>query len=201
LTGRGTAEVEAALGKPSGKLQTAQGNLWLYPEWRVQFDKHGLVLKVEKDQPVRLAKVDPQFASRADAVAKAAAERSAADDAARIRRAAARVEDVRIISNGGQPVDLPALLPEGKIAIVDFYADWCGPCRQISPYLERIAKDDPDVVLIKVDIVKWNTPVTGQFGIDSVPNMRVFNRSKGQIGNPTHDLNVVMANVRKAKGS
>src|SRR6266478_8687784 len=44
LAGRGTDEVQAALGKPSGKLQTAQGALWLYAEWRVQFDHDSHVL-------------------------------------------------------------------------------------------------------------------------------------------------------------
>src|SRR5206468_4294414 len=37
LTGRTTEEVEATLGKPTGKLRSAQGVLWLYAEWRVQF--------------------------------------------------------------------------------------------------------------------------------------------------------------------
>src|SRR6266576_7157551 len=38
LAGRSFDEVQSALGKPSGKLQTAQGALWLYADWRVQFD-------------------------------------------------------------------------------------------------------------------------------------------------------------------
>src|SRR5438876_639963 len=58
LAGRSTDEVQAALGKPSGKLQNAEGALWLYAEWRVQFDHDSHVLKVEKDQPVRLSKLD-----------------------------------------------------------------------------------------------------------------------------------------------
>ena len=46
----------------------------------------------------------------------------------------------------------------GKLVLFDFYADWCGPCRQISPHLERLAQSDPDVVLVKVDIVDWGPP-------------------------------------------
>src|SRR2546426_4839248 len=82
LAGRRAEEVEAVLGKPTGKLQTAQGALWLYAEWRVQFDQKGQVLKVEKDQPVRLNKLDPRFVAAGEALAKAAAERAAAADAA-----------------------------------------------------------------------------------------------------------------------
>ena len=201
LAGRGTDEVEAALGKPSGKLQTAQGALWLYAEWRVQFDHDSHVLHVEKDQPVRLSKLDPEFVARADALAKGANARAAADDAARAKAAALQAEKIRIVSNGGQEVDLPSLMAPGKITIVDFYAEWCGPCRRISPQLEQLAKTDPDVFLLKIDIVKWNTPITRQFGIQSVPNVRVFGRTGTQLGDATPDVGLVMKRVEQAKGS
>lgn len=201
LTGRGVAEVEAALGKPQGKLQTAQGALWLYSQWKVQFDRKGLVLSVKEDRPVRLIKVDPGFIAAADAADKAAAERAAADAAEKARAAAPQVEDIRVVSNGGQEVDLPSLLIEDKITIVDFYADWCEPCQKISPVLEKLAKDDPAVVLLKVDIVKFETPVALQFKLQSIPSVRVFNRSKTQVGDATHDVDVVMERVKQAKGS
>jgi thioredoxin 1 len=201
LAGHGADDVEAALGKPSGKMQTAQGPLWLYAEWRVQFDQQGRVLQVEPDRPVRLAKVDPSVLAASAALDKAAAERAAADDAARAKAAAAQAEKVRVISNKGQEVDLPTLLPEGKITIVDFYAEWCGPCRELSPHLEQLAKDDPDVVLLKIDIVNWKTPVTQQFGINSVPNVRVFNRAKTQVGDETNELREVARRVEQAKKS
>ena len=198
LVGRDTGEVEGALGKPTGKLQTAQGALWLYADWRVQFDRNGHVLKVEKDQPVRLARLDPQFVAAAEAVDKAAVARAAADDAARAKAAAAQVEKIRIISNGGQQANLPSLLAEGKITIVDFYAEWCGPCRRLSPQLEQLAKDNPDVVLLKIDIANWGTPVVEQFGIHSIPNVRVFGRDKQQVSNSTSDINQVSRNVKVA---
>ena len=201
LAGRSTDEVEAALGKPSGKLQNAQGALWLYAEWRVPVDQDSHVLKVEKDQPVRLSKLDPQFVARADALAKAAHARTAADDTARAKTAALQGEKIRIVSNGGEEVDLASLMAPGKITIVDFYAEWCGPCRRISPQLEQLAKTDPDVVLLKIDIVNWNTPVTRQFGIQSVPNVRVFGRTGAQLGEATPDVSLVMKRVEQAKGS
>src|SRR2546428_6007201 len=64
LAGRSTDEVEAALGKPSGKLQNAQGALWLYSEWRVQVDQNSPVLKGEKDQPRRASQLDPPLFCR-----------------------------------------------------------------------------------------------------------------------------------------
>ena len=201
LAGRSTDEVEAALGKPSGKLQTSQGVLWLYAEWRVQFDRDSHVLQVEKDQPIRLSKLDPRFVASSDAAVKGAYARAAADDAARAKAAAPQAEKIRIVSNGGQQVDLPSLMAPGKITIVDFYAEWCGPCRQISPQLEQSARTDPDVVLLKIDIVNWNTPVIQQFGITSVPNVRVFDRTGKQLGDATHDASLVIKRVEQAKGS
>src|ERR1044071_3390364 len=204
LRGRDAKEVESVLGKPAGKLQTGQGVLWLYSEWRVQFDKHDQVLKIEKDQPVHLARLDPQFVAAAEAYEKAvaarAAERVAAEAAARAK-AALEAEKVRVVSNGGQEVNLASLLREGKITVVDFYADWGGPCRPLGPRLEQLGKDDPKVVPLKINIVDWKAPVSRQFGIESIPNVRVFNRSKSQVGDSTSDLNQVIKRVEQAKGT
>ncbi|MFT4689434.1 MAG: thiol-disulfide isomerase/thioredoxin [Limisphaerales bacterium] len=109
------------------------------------------------------------------------------------------VSYMEIHSQGGAEVDVKSLMPAGKITIVDFYADWCGPCRKISPQLESIAKENPDVVLRKVDIVRWGTPVTAQYKIRSVPNIRVYGMDKQQIGESTHDLGIVQTYIAQAK--
>jgi len=181
-----------------GVRLTKSKRLWVN---RVQFDHDSHVLKVEKDQPVRLSKLDPQFAANADAVAKGASARAAAEDAARLKAAAFRDAKIKVVSNGGEEVDLASLMTPGKITVVDFYADWCGPCKRISPHLEQLAKTDPDVVLLKIDIVNWNTPVTRQFGIQSVPNVRVFGGTGAQFGDATPDVNLVKRHVEQAKGS
>mmetsp|Transcript_12558 Transcript_12558/g.29723 ORF Transcript_12558/g.29723 Transcript_12558/m.29723 type:complete len:110 (-) Transcript_12558:254-583(-) len=41
---------------------------------------------------------------------------------------------------------------EGKLMVVDFTAVWCGPCRMIAPHFEELAKKNPDVIFIKVDV-------------------------------------------------
>lgn len=86
---------------------------------------------------------------------------------------------VEIISRGSR-VDLEKHLVRGRVTVVDFYAAWCGPCRVISPYLEKLAGEDPDVVLRKIDIVKWGSPVATQYHIQSIPHIRVFDR-RGQL--------------------
>jgi thioredoxin 1 len=105
---------------------------------------------------------------------------------------------VQVVANGGKEIALEALLVPGKVTVIDFYADWCGPCRQLSPFLEEMTKTHPDVYLRKVDIVKWGTPVTGQYDIDSVPNVRVYDRRGKKVGSPTHRYDEILKNVDRA---
>jgi thioredoxin 1 len=98
-----------------------------------------------------------------------------------VQAPAGEVKDIETVAHG-QRVDIEKALAPGKVTLVDFYADWCGPCRRISPYLEKVAKEDPEVVLRKVDIVKWGTAVCQQHGIQSVPQVWVFNKQGKLVG-------------------
>jgi thioredoxin 1 len=102
------------------------------------------------------------------------------------------------IRQGGRRITKQDLVVPGKITVVDFYADWCGPCKAADPYLKAFTQD-PDVVLRKVDIVSWRTAVTQQWKIRSIPNMRVYDRNGNQIGQPTANLKEVYDNIQKAK--
>jgi thioredoxin 1 len=48
--------------------------------------------------------------------------------------------------------DFDAVIASNKLVVVDFYAEWCGPCRLIAPFIEQLNKDTEDVVFIKVDV-------------------------------------------------
>ena len=92
-----------------------------------------------------------------------------------------RGQQVEVISHGAQ-VDMTKHLALGNVTVVDFYADWCGPCRQLSPSLEQMAQTDPEIALRKIDIVNWNTAVAKQYNIHSIPQVNVYNRGGQLVG-------------------
>ena len=71
------------------------------------------------------------------------------------------------------------VLQNDKPVIVDYWAEWCGPCRMVAPVLEEIAKEYGD----KIDVVKLNIDenptVSQKYGIMAIPTMNVF--SGGQV--------------------
>lgn len=76
---------------------------------------------------------------------------------------------------GGGKLNLKQHLETDKLVIFDFYADWCGPCRRLTPQLEKLVRKHPDqFALRKVDIIKWGTPVAQQFNIRGIPYVEVY---------------------------
>lgn len=70
------------------------------------------------------------------------------------------------------------VLQSDKPVIVDFWAEWCGPCRMVSPILEEISNTHSDKVTIaKVDI-DANPQIAQQYQILSIPTMLVFSGGK-----------------------
>ena len=70
------------------------------------------------------------------------------------------------------------VLQSDKPVLVDFWADWCGPCKMIGPALEEISDELADQVTItKMDIME-NTEVPGQIGVQSIPLMVLFKDGK-----------------------
>jgi thioredoxin 1 len=71
------------------------------------------------------------------------------------------------------------VLQSDKTVLVDYWAEWCGPCKMIAPILEAIADEHGD----KLDVVKLNVDenpkVTQQYGILNIPTLGVF--SNGQV--------------------
>jgi thioredoxin len=64
------------------------------------------------------------------------------------------------------------VLQSGERVLVDFWAEWCGPCHAVSPVLEKIA-DERNLKLVKVNIDE-NQQLALRYGIQSIPNMILF---------------------------
>jgi thioredoxin 1 len=66
------------------------------------------------------------------------------------------------------------VLKSDKPVVVDYWAEWCGPCRMVAPVLEEIASEYSD----KIDVVKLNVDdnptVTQRYGIMNIPTLSVF---------------------------
>ncbi len=78
------------------------------------------------------------------------------------------------------------VLKETKTVLIDFYAEWCGPCQVLSPIVEEVAKENQDIKVVKIDIDKAEG-IAIEYGIMSIPTLVVMkdgkeiNRSVGLI--------------------
>ena len=81
----------------------------------------------------------------------------------------------------GQPVKITDYLVPGKTVVFDFYSEFCGPCVQVAPALEKLHQTKADVVVVKVDInrpgvrgIDWKSPVAQQYRLNSIPHFKVY---------------------------
>ena len=84
--------------------------------------------------------------------------------------------------------DFDKIVGEKKV-LVDFYADWCGPCKMLSPILEEISKENKDVTILKVNVDDFGE-IAERYGIMSIPNLKLFENgkiSKEQVGLSTKE--------------
>ena len=65
------------------------------------------------------------------------------------------------------------ILKSEKVALVDFYATWCGPCKMVAPILEEIAEEHPEYVIAKVNVDE-EPELAREFKIMSIPALFVI---------------------------
>ena len=70
------------------------------------------------------------------------------------------------------------ILPSKAQVLVDFWADWCGPCKMIAPILEQIAEEHPELTIAKMNIDD-DPSVAISYGVTGIPTLLLF--ENGQV--------------------
>lgn len=96
--------------------------------------------------------------------------------------------------------DFAAAINTGKPTLIDFWATWCGPCKQIAPAIDAIAAENPDYTVVKVDIDQ--APAAAQaYGVMSVPTLVVLAADGTPVSQTSgaKPKNAILAELAKAR--
>lgn len=73
----------------------------------------------------------------------------------------------------GTRENLNELISSEKTTLIDFYAEWCSPCKVLGPILDRIAEENPEIQIIKVDVDE-NSDISSEYGVRNIPTVLIF---------------------------
>lgn len=77
------------------------------------------------------------------------------------------------------------VLKSDKKVLIDFYADWCGPCKMLSPIVEAVASENTSIKVVKIDI-DVNPALAVKYGVSSIPTLIVI--ENGEVKNTSVGL-------------
>ena len=116
------------------------------------------------------------------------------------------VEKLDIVAYPGtSTVDIAKIVAPGKVTIVDFYADWCGPCNVLEARLQHLmAGNKPSLALRRVNIGKWDNEAakqaTNEFQAAALPYIRVYDAKGRFVAAVTGSMwDEVLAAIEKAE--
>lgn len=107
--------------------------------------------------------------------------------------------DMAIVTSDGAAVgSLEKLRVPGKYTILDFYADWCGPCRVVDKHLREIVNARQDIAVRKLNVVNFESPLARELGrkLKALPYVVVFTPDGKRVditGNDPKKLNAALA--------
>lgn len=73
--------------------------------------------------------------------------------------------------------DFEKIINNNDITLIDFYADWCGPCKALAPIIDDIAKNEAHITVGKVNVEEERDLAT-KYGVRSIPTMVIFKNGK-----------------------
>lgn len=69
--------------------------------------------------------------------------------------------------------ELNEVVANNKKVLVDVYATWCGPCKMLAPIVDKVAEEDKNLTVVKVDIDE-NDDIASKYNIESIPTLLIF---------------------------
>jgi len=73
---------------------------------------------------------------------------------------------------------LKGFIGKNRVSVIDFYAEWCGPCKMLKPIIEELAKELKGKVAFGKMNVDQNRESAGSYGVMSIPTLIVFSEGK-----------------------
>jgi thiol-disulfide isomerase/thioredoxin len=107
-----------------------------------------------------------------------------------------------VLDDGHDLASLTSVTVPGKITIVDFYAEWCGPCREVDKHVKDLLAKRPDLAYRRLDVVDWDSPIAAHYmkKVPTLPYVLVFDGRGAQIDAMTGlDLPRLDAAIAKAR--
>jgi thioredoxin len=88
----------------------------------------------------------------------------------------------KVSATGGMSSDEYKTVVSSGNVLVDFSAEWCAPCRKMKPYLEEMAKENPTLKIVTID-VDQNPNIAAELGVDALPTLKFYSNSEMKFSN------------------